>query len=83
MKDNHHRSRHDSKSKDSSDEEDDRYDDWCYVKNIRDVHNDKIYPITIDSDLPLSDSDEEQDPRMALPLAPPTLPDEIKGAGYL
>lgn len=64
--------------KESSDEEDDEYDDWAFVKNVRDIHQDKIYPITIDSDLPLSDSDEEQEPRMALPLAPPTLPDDIK-----
>ena len=33
----------------------------------------------MDSDLPLSDSDEEQEPRMALPLAAPTLPQAIAG----
>ena len=42
------------------------------------IHGDKIYPITYDSDLPKSDSEEEAEPRMALPLAPPTLPDNIK-----
>lgn len=77
VKDSRSESHHHDK-KDSSDDEDDLYDDWAFVKNVRDVHKDKIYPITIDSDLPLSDSDEEQEPRMALPLAPPTLPDDIK-----
>ena len=28
--------------------------------------------------MPKSDSEEEAEPRMALPLAPPTLPDNIK-----
>merc|ERR1739838_90434 len=62
------------KTSDGSDsDDDDFYDDWAYVKNIRDIHGDKIYPITYDSDLPKSDSEEEAEPRMALPLAPPTL----------
>ena len=67
-----------AKDVDSDSTDDDFYDEWAYCKNIRDIHGDKIYPITYDSDLPKSDSDEEQEPRMALPLAPPTLPDNIK-----
>jgi hypothetical protein len=78
-----HRSARDERDRDrgSSDNDDDRYDDWAYVKHVRDSHQDKIYPITMDSDLPLSDSDEEQEPRMALPLAAPTLPQAIAAQG--